>query len=79
MGSSPSYSVTVFGERLTQVDANWLQSLVLATKDPCGILLRKNGSLGKLRYKRGLLLDSLSGVALEEITEINYVEENVLK
>ena len=31
---------------------NWLQSLNLDAKDPCGMFLRKNGSLGELRYQK---------------------------
>ena len=52
--------------------ANWLQSLVLAAKDPCGMFLQKNSSLGELRYQKiiaflmGDLLDSLSDIAHEE-------------
>ena len=56
---------------------NWLQSLVLTAKGPCGMFLRKNGSLGELRYRKfiaflmGDLLDSSSDAAHGE----NYGNE----
>ena len=31
--------------------ANWLKSPVLAAKYPCGVFLRKNGSLGELGHQ----------------------------
>ena len=37
---------------LTYGLANWLKSVVLAAKYPCGMFLQKNNSLGELRHQR---------------------------
>ena len=40
--------------------ANWLKFPVLAAKYPCGVFLRKNGSLGELGHQ-GFIYNSFGG------------------
>ena len=69
--------------------ANWLKSLVLAAKYPCGVFLWKNGSLGELRHQgfiAFLMVDWVcySFVIVKELRMgktmgLNSVEERVRK
>ena len=59
--------------------ANWLKSLVLAAKYPCGVLLRKNGSLGELRHQEFIAFLVVDSVCYNSVSVKGDGEDNGLE